>query len=367
MHYARGKAANIEAEIREAGLRYVDDRRPGITRKRRGRKFAYFDPAGNAIRDDRELARIQALAIPPAYRDVWICPIPHGHIQATARDDRGRKQYRYHKRWRELRDEVKYHRLAAFGRVLPKIRAAVARDLRGPGLSRRKVLAVAVTLLERTALRIGNEEYVRANKSFGLTTLRARHVQVHGAKIKVRFRGKTGREHSVTLDDARIAKIVRRCRDLPGEELFSYVEDDGSVHAINSEDVNDYLREIAGDSFSAKDFRTWVGTVECIHSLAKPAANQTEAKRRVNEALLCACARLGNTPAVCRKAYVHPAVLGAYMKFLRLPLVPRNERDVLRLIGLCEKSLDPITQMRATLRMRRGSARGRRAVMRKAS
>jgi DNA topoisomerase-1 len=298
---------------------------------------------------------------------VWICPIPHGHIQATARDDRGRKQYRYHKRWRELRDEVKYHRLADFGRVLPKIRAAVARDLRSAGLSRRKVLAVAITLLERTAMRIGNEEYARANKSFGLTTLRARHVQVHGAKIKVRFRGKTGREHSVTLNDARIAKIVRRCRDLPGEELFSYLADDGTVNAISSEDVNDYLREIAGDNFSAKDFRTWVGTVECIRSLATPATDKAEAKRRVNEALTYASERLGNTPAVCRKAYVHPAVLDAYMKELRLPLVPRNERDVLKLIKLCEKSLDPVTQMRATLRMRKGTKRGGRAVMRKAS
>jgi DNA topoisomerase-1 len=298
---------------------------------------------------------------------VWICPIPNGHIQATARDDRGRKQYRYHKRWRELRDEVKYHRLAAFGKILPKIRATVARDLRSPGLSRRKVLAVAVTLLERTALRIGNEEYVRTNKSFGLTTLRARHVQVHGAKINVRFRGKTGREHDVTLNDARIAKIIRRCRELPGEELFAYVEDDGSVHAINSEDVNDYLREIAGDNFSAKDFRTWVGTVECIHSLAKPAADKAEAKRRVNEALTRASARLGNTPAVCRKAYVHPAVLDAYMKYLRLPMVPSNERGVLKLIELCEKSLDPVAQMRATLRAPRGSTRRGRAVMREAS
>ncbi|MGH7684739.1 MAG: DNA topoisomerase IB, partial [Vulcanimicrobiaceae bacterium] len=328
MKYALGKAANIEATIREAGLRYVDDRRPGITRKRRGRQFVYFDPSGKPLRDERELARIRALAIPPAYRDVWICPIPHGHIQATARDDRGRKQYRYHKRWREWRDEVKYNRLAAFGKMLPKIRAAVARDLRSAGLSRRKVLAVAITLLERTAIRIGNEEYVRANKSFGLTTLRAHHVHVHGAKINVRFRGKTGREHNVTLNDARIAKIIRRCRDLPGEELFSYIDDDGTVNAINSEDVNDYLREIAGDDFSAKDFRTWIGTLECIHSLAKPAANKTEAKQRVSEALTCACELLGNTPAVCRKAYVHPAILDTYMKELRLPMVPRNERDV---------------------------------------
>jgi len=237
--------------------------------------------------------------------------------------------------------------------MLPNIRASVARDLRSPGLSRRKVLAVAITLLEKTAIRIGNEEYAKANKSFGLTTLRARHVQIQGAKIKVRFRGKTGREHNVTLSDARIAKIVRRCRDLPGEELFTYLDDDGSPSAISSEDVNEYLREIAGDDFSAKDFRTWVGTVECIHSLAAPAENQADAKRRVNEALRNACERLGNTPAVCRKAYVHPAVLEAYLKFLRLPMLPRNERDVLELIDRCEKSPDPVAQMRATLRAAR--------------
>jgi len=340
------------ASAQQAGLRYVDDRIPGITRRRRGRNFVYLDPSGSPIRDEHELVRIRALAIPPAYRDVWICPIPHGHIQATARDDRGRKQYRYHKRWREVRDEVKYHRLAAFGKVLPKIRATVARDLRAPGLSRRKVLALVITLLERTAIRIGNEEYAKTNKSFGLTTLRARHVQVHGAKINVCFRGKTGREHHVTLNDARIAKIIRRCRDLPGEELFTYIDDDGTPSAISSEDVNDYLREIAGEDFSAKDFRTWVGTVECIHSLAEPATDKPDAKRRINEALRRACERLGNTPAVCRKAYVHPAILDAYTKYFRLPIVPRKERDVLKLISLCEKSLDPVAQMRATLRRR---------------
>lgn len=357
-HAILGKNAIIDPiqSAREAGLRYVDDRIPGITRRRRGRSFAYYDPSGSPIRDERELARIRALAIPPAYRNVWICPIPHGHIQATARDDRGRKQYRYHKRWRELRDEVKYHRLAAFGKVLPKIRAAVARDLRSSGLSRRKVLAVAITLLERTAIRIGNEEYAKANKSFGLTTLRARHVQVHGAKISVRFRGKTGREHNVTLNDARIAKIVRTCRDLPGEELFTYLDDDGAPSAINSEDVNDYLRDIAGDDFSAKDFRTWVGTVECIHSLVEAAEDKTDAKRRVNEALRRASERLGNTPAVCRKAYVHPAILDTYLKYFRLPSLPRNERDVLRLIHACEKALDPVAQMRATLRKTKGDA-----------
>jgi DNA topoisomerase-1 len=280
---------------------------------------------------------------------VWICPIPNGHLQATARDARGRKQYRYHKRWREVRDETKYHRLAAFGRALPKIRAAVARDLRSPGLSRQKIIAVAVTLLERTAIRVGNEEYVRANGSFGLTTLRARQVRVTGSKIRVRFRGKSGRDHEVTLDDARIANIVRRCRDLPGEELFAYVGDDGNVHSISSQDVNDYIREIAGEDFSAKDFRTWVGTVECVRRLAKPAQDAAEAKHNVKEALACVAVKLGNTAAVCRKSYVHPAVVDVYSRYLHLPSTPRSEKAVLKLLELCEKALDTKTQLRASL------------------
>jgi DNA topoisomerase-1 len=280
---------------------------------------------------------------------VWICPIPNGHLQATARDARGRKQYRYHKRWREVRDETKYHRLAAFGRALPKIRAAVARDLRSPGLSRQKIIAVAVTLLERTAIRIGNEEYVRANGSFGLTTLRARQVRVTGSKIRVRFRGKSGRDHEVTLDDARIANIVRRCRDLPGEELFAYVGEHGNVHSISSQDVNDYIREIAGEDFSAKDFRTWVGTVECVRRLAKPAQDAAEAKHNVKEALVCVAVKLGNTAAVCRKSYVHPAVVDVYSRYLHLPSTPRSEKAVLKLLELCEKALDTKTQLRASL------------------
>ncbi|MBV8424610.1 MAG: DNA topoisomerase IB, partial [Candidatus Eremiobacteraeota bacterium] len=291
------------------------------------------------------------LAIPPAYREVWICPIPNGHIQATARDARGRKQYRYHKRWREVRDEAKFHRMAAFGETLPKIRAAVARDLRSRGLSREKILAVAVTFLERTAIRIGNEEYRRSNGSFGLTTLRTRHVRVRGSKINVRFRGKTGVEHEVALDDARLAKIVRECRDLPGEELFTYLDDEGGVHTIGSEDVNAYIREISGDDFTAKDFRTWAATRECIRRLGKPAEDAAEAKRNVKEAIACVAARLGNTAAVCRKAYIHPAVLEVYARYLRLPSVPRGERAVIRLLSLCEKALDTKTQLRASLRL----------------
>lgn len=309
---------SLEA-AREAGLRYVDDGKPGITRRRRGRHFAYFYADGSLVRDAKEVQRIRALAIPPAYTSVWIAPIANGHIQATGRDARGRKQYRYHKRWREVRDGAKYHRLVAFGRVLPTIRTAVAKDLNGEGLSRRKVLAAIVAIMDATGARVGNEEYVKENNSFGLTTLRTRHVRVNGSQVKLRFRGKTGREHSIALDDRRLARIVKRCRDLPGEELFTYIDEGGAVSAVSSDDVNEYIREIAGDDFSAKDFRTWIGTVECIGALAEPAEHAADAKQRIAEALRCVAARLGNTPAVCRKAYVHPAVIETYTRLRQLP------------------------------------------------
>jgi DNA topoisomerase-1 len=241
--------------------------------------------------------------------------------------------------------------MTAFGAALPKIRKAVARDLRTKGLTREKILAVAVTFLEKTAIRVGNEEYRRSNGSFGLTTLRARHVRVRGSKIQVKFRGKTGKEQTVALDDARLAKIIRRCRDLPGEELFEYQDDDGTVRAITSEDVNLYIREISGDDFSAKDFRTWSGTLECIRNLAKPAENAAEAKHNVKEALACVASLLGNTAAVCRKAYVHPAVIAVYSRRLSLPSAPRSERAVLKLITSCEKTLDTKTQLKASLKL----------------
>ena len=308
-----------QAVARDAGLRYIEDRRPGITRRRRGKHFAYFYPDGSPVRDDAELSRIKTLAIPPAYERVWISPIANGHIQATARDAKGRKQYRYHKRWHEVRDEAKYNRLVAFGKVLPAIRKAIAKDLAGPELSRRKVLAAVVALLDMTGIRVGNEEYATANGSYGLTTLRTRHVTLQGSKVRLQFRGKTGKQHRILLDDKRLARIIKRCRDLPGEELFDYVEDDGSVRSVGSDDVNDYIREIAGDDFSAKDFRTWIGTVECIAALVEPAAHVAEAKTNLNEALARVAARLGNTPAICRKAYVHPAVIETYTSELRLP------------------------------------------------
>ena len=268
---------------------------------------------------------------------MWICPQASGHLQATGRDARGRKQYRYHHRWREVRDEAKYHRLTAFAAKLPAIRATLRADLAGEGLTRKKVLAAVVTLLDMTGMRVGNEEYAKANGSFGVTTLRSRHVRLHRSEVRFRFRGKTGREHVIALDDARLARIVKRCRDLPGEELFTYVDGDGSTNAVTSDDVNEYIREIAGDDFSAKDFRTWIGTVECMWALNVPASTPSEAKHNITEALGCVARRLGNTAAVCRKAYVHPAILDTYARKLTLPngrRTPTNRRSATGLSGI---------------------------------
>jgi DNA topoisomerase-1 len=317
-------AETVEA-AREAGLRYFDDRHPGITREKRGKHFEYFAPGGARITDEAELRRIKALAVPPAYTNVWISPKANGHLQATGRDAKGRKQYRYHKRFREVRDEAKYHRLVAFGKVLPAIRKAVDRDLGAPDLSRRKVLAAVVSLLDTTGIRIGNEEYAQANDSYGLTTLRSRHVRLEGSKVRLNFRGKTGKHHRILLDDKRLARVIKRCRDLPGEELFEYLDDDDAVQRVDSDDVNTYIREIAGDDFSAKDFRTWIGTVECICALVEPAEHLAQAKANLNGALDRVASRLGNTAAVCKKAYVHPAVMETYLEHLGLPRdVPRN-------------------------------------------
>lgn len=319
--------ADSKAAAREAGLRYVDDRRPGITRRRRGRHFAYFLPDGRPLVDRGEIARIRALAIPPAYADVWICPTSNGHLQATGRDARGRKQYRYHRRWREVRDEAKYHRLVAFAHALPDIRVRVARDLAEPGVTRGKVIAALVALLDMTGMRVGNEEYANANRSFGLTTLRNRHVRVRRSQVRFRFRGKTGREHLITFEDPRLARIIKRCRDLPGEELFTYVDGEGSINSVSSDDVNEYIRQIAQTEFSAKDFRTWIGTVQCLEALGGTASDEAEAKRNVAAALECAAQRLGNTAAVCRKAYVHPAVLSTYLCDLRIPRIRSGKRS----------------------------------------
>jgi DNA topoisomerase-1 len=302
-----------------AGLRWSNDRTPGITRRRNDDSFAYYKPDGTRVTDERELRRIRALAVPPAYEDVWICPSPNGHVQATGRDARGRKQYRYHPRWREVRDETKFHRLTAFAHALPAIRERVAADLARDGLPRERVLAAVVRLLDATGIRVGNEEYARENGSYGLTTLRASHVRIRGDGVRFRFRGKSGKEHTIALDDARLARILRRCRDLPGEELFEYVDPGRGVAKVDSDDVNAYLREIAGDEFSAKDFRTWIGTVACMSALTERAGDARGAKANVVAALECVAAKLGNTPAVARKAYVHPAVIEVYLRDLRIP------------------------------------------------
>jgi len=297
-----------------AGLRYVSDASPGIRRRRAGRGFTYVAPDGRPLRDPAALARIRSLAIPPAYTDVWICPIPNGHLQATGRDAKGRKQYRYHPRWREVRDETKFGRMLAFSEALPRLRQRVEKDLGEPGLPRAKVLATVVRLLECTGIRVGNEEYARNNRSFGLTTLRDHHVEISGSTMQFEFRGKSGKTHRVALSDRRLARIVARCQALPGAELFQYVDDDGERVAIGSGDVNDYLREITGEDFTAKDFRTWAGTLQAVAALEAhgPAPNDRAAKSVILRAIDQVAERLNNTRAVCRKYYVHPAVIERY-------------------------------------------------------
>ena len=300
------------------GLVYVDSSMPGWQRVKRGAAFRYRDAEGGWVRDVDELSRIRQLAIPPAYRDVWICPLANGHLQATGFDARGRKQYRYHADWRALKDETKFDRLEAFGRAVPKIRSRVARDLRArprAPLSREVVLATLVRLLDTTFLRVGNEEYANSNGSYGLTTLRNQHADVRGASLKLRFRGKSGVMHEARLNDPRVSKVVRRCQQLPGQELFQYQTVDGVVRGISSTDVNEYLRDIADADFTAKDFRTWHGTVQALE-LTRLACDRVDGNREPNterfsakEILNAVAAQLGNTPAVCRKAYVHPAVL----------------------------------------------------------
>ncbi|HEX6127974.1 MAG TPA: DNA topoisomerase IB [Candidatus Limnocylindria bacterium] len=304
-----------EASAEEAGLRYVNDAMPGIRRRRAGRGFSYIGPDGKRLTDKRVLARIRSLAVPPAWTDVWICPIARGHLQATGRDARGRKQYRYHPRWHAARDEVKYERMIAFGQALPRIRRRVEEDLSLPGLQRERVLAAVVRLLEKTGVRVGNEEYARENRSFGLTTLRNRHADVGGSRVRFRFRGKGGKEHDIELSDRRLARIVARCQELPGQALFTYLDEQGEPRTVDSADVNDYLREIAGEEFTAKDFRTWSGTVLAAWALAELTEfdSEAQAKKNVVRAVEAVAERLGNTPAVSRKSYVHPTVIDAYL------------------------------------------------------
>ncbi len=302
------------AAARAAGLRYTPAAGPGITRRRAGKGWSYIDPDGVVIRDAKELQRIRALVIPPAWTDVWINPNPRGHIQATGRDARGRKQYRYHDSWRATRDETKFSRMIAFGEALPRIRERVAADLGLPGLPREKTLAIAVRLLDKALIRVGNEEYARENDSYGLTTLRNDHVDVSGSTVHFTFRGKSGKTHEIDVRDRRVARVISRMQDLPGEHLFQYLDADGEPHAIGSEDVNDYLREIAGEAFTAKDFRTWGGTVLAARSLREsgPFESQSAMKANIVAAVDAVATSLRNTRAVCRAAYIHPAILLGY-------------------------------------------------------
>ncbi len=306
---------DYKTQARSSGLRYVSDARPGFTRRRYGKAFVFFDASGERITDAAEIQRIRKLAIPPAYKNVWICPYRNGHIQATGIDAKGRKQYRYHSDWRVCRDATKFTHMLAFGDALPQIRATIADHMAQRGLTRDKVLATVVSLLEKTLIRVGNDEYARTNKSYGLTTLRDEHVAVEGSTIRFRFMGKSGKQWNLKLTDRRIAKVVRACADIEGQELFKYIDDAGVVRDVASGDVNQYLRDITGECFTAKDFRTWTGTVLAAMALADytEVDSQAQAKKNVVAAIEGVSARLGNTPSVCRKSYIHPEIINAYM------------------------------------------------------
>ena len=328
--HTRGKSnaaliTDPQVSAKAAGLRYGTDASPGIRRKHAGKGFTYIDVEGRRLRDPQELQRIKSLGIPPAWTKVWICPMPQGHLQATGYDAKGRKQYRYHPRWRSVRDETKYGRMLAFGEALPLIRKQVGHDLALHGLPRAKVLATVLRLLETTRIRVGNEEYARANRSFGLTTLRDRHVDIAGATLRFHFRGKSGKEHTVEINDRRVALIVKRCQEIPGQELFQYRDDEGQRRAIDSADVNEYLRQVTGQDFTSKDFRTWNGTVLAVQALQTCGAGESaaQAKKAVVEAIKTVAAQLGNTPAICRKCYVHPAVIEAYLAGSLLEMLQR--------------------------------------------
>jgi len=300
---------------REAGLIWVNDSQPGIYRKKRGSGFIYVDAQGKQVRNEDDLYRTRSLVIPPAWTDVWICASENGHIQATGRDARGRKQYRYHSKWREVRDGTKYHRMMHFAKALPRIRRRVRKDISLPGLPREKVLAAVVRLLETTLIRVGNEEYAKENESFGLTTMQDRHAKFNGSGVKFRFKGKSGVKHDIELNDKKMARIVKACRDLPGQELFQYLDDNGQVRDIGSEDVNEYLKEISGADFTAKDFRTWAGTVLAAKALQEYESftSQRQARRFMVAAVEAVAKKLGNTKAVCRKCYIHPEVFNSYL------------------------------------------------------
>ncbi|WP_346730645.1 DNA topoisomerase IB [Caballeronia sp. dw_19] len=339
------------------GLRYVDDSRPGYTRTWKNGAFVYFNTQGNPLSDDADIKRINALAIPPAYTNVWICPDSRGHLQATGRDARGRKQYRYHPHWRETRDATKYERMLAFGAVLPKLRARVTRDFDLEGMPRDKVLATVVKLLDTTLIRVGSEEYARENKSDGLTTLRKKHLSVKSGTLRFQFRGKSGIEHDVSVSDPRIARIIKRCMDLPGHDLFQYLDANGERHTVSSSDINDYLHDITGTDFTAKDYRTWAGSVFALAALRKLAwETVTEARKHVVGTIKEVSKILRNTPAVCRKCYVHPAVIEAFEAGELADELPPSRRSGLK----TDETLLAIFLEKDAKRRAREAARGRK-------
>ena len=360
------------ASAHVVGLRHVSDEKPGIRRESSGKGFRYRNASGKIVRDMETLRRIKSLVIPPAWTDVWICAEPNGHLQATGRDDRGRKQFRYHPRWREIRDETKYARMVVFARELPKIRRRLKKDMALPDLPRNKVLATVVRLLEVSLIRVGNDEYARENDSFGLTTMRNKHVDVNGSALRFHFRGKAGVWHNVDIHDRHIAKIVERCQDLPGQELFQFVDDDGARHDVRSEDVNDYLREIGGQDFTAKDFRTWAGTVLATMALREFEKFDTkaQAKKNVVAAIEAVAKRLGNTPTVCKKCYIHPHVLDSYLDGTLIDTLKRRAEKVmsgsLRGLPAEEAAVLGLLQQRLTLEdklaksLKKEAARSRR-------
>ena len=335
------------AAARQAGLRYVSDDQPGIARRKAGKGFSYRDADGHAVRDAATLARIRALAIPPAYTEVWICALDNGHLQATGRDARRRKQYRYHADWARVRGDGKFDRVIAFGLALPKLRRRLRRDLKLPGLPQDKVLAIVVALLAETLVRVGNPEYARDNRSYGLTTLRNRHLElVRGGRARMRFRGKSGQEHEVEINDQRLVELIRRCQQLPGQALFQYRDDDGTVQPVDSGQVNAYLRDAMGEDFSAKDFRTWGGTVAALRHFAATALPESPSERALaalqKEVICQVAARLGNTPAVCRKAYIDPSVFdgwraGSLVKLATLRGDRQWEQATLKFLRMARK------------------------------
>ncbi|SIT41243.1 DNA topoisomerase [Paraburkholderia ribeironis] len=344
-----------------SGLRHTDDTKPGYSRMRDKDHFVYFDAAGQRVDDAGEIQRINALAIPPAYEDVWICPDPRGHLQATGRDARGRKQYRYHPRWRETRDADKYERMAEFSRALPKIRARVARDLELPGMPRDKVIAAVVQLLDSTLIRIGSVEYARDNQSYGLTTLRKKHVKIEAGQLRFRFRGKSGIEHDVTVDNPRVKRVVRRCAELPGHDLFQYLDDDGMRRTVGSTDINDYLRRASNADFTAKDYRTWAGSVYALAALRRlMCSSASEARAHIVATVKNVAALLRNTPTVCRRCYIHPAVINAFEADELRSLTPSVSRRGLKADEVALATLLAQTEKRAARLARQSGAKGRK-------